>query len=175
MSVLRKIDRFLAQWEKRAIVLLLGVMIAFTFAQVLLRALAVRADLGWAHVLLGRISWSDELARACLLWLTFLGASLLTRKNRHIRIDIMSALLPDRWGRFRESLLAVAASMVCAVMSVASFRMIRMEMAFGGSLFLNMPSWIVQVILPVGFLLLVFRFGIIAMEGLRSPSEGPRP
>ncbi len=175
MNVLHRIDRFLARWEGRLIVLLLGVMIAFTLAQVLLRALAVRADLGWAHVLLGRISWSDELARACLLWLTFLGASLLTRKNRHIRIDIMSALLPDRWGRFREGLLAVAASVVCVVMCVASFRMIRLEMAFGGSLFLSMPSWVVQVILPVGFSLLVFRFGMIAMEGFRRPSEGPRP
>jgi len=170
MSFLRAIDRFLARWEARAIVLFLGLMIVSTFAQVVLRALAMRAGLEWAHVLLSRIAWSDAFARALMLWLTFFGASLLTRKNRHIRIDIMSALLPDRWAPFREGILAAAAAVVCGLMSVASFRMVRMEMAFGGRLFLDVPAWAVQVILPAGFLLLTFRFALLALEAVH-PSD----
>jgi len=171
MSVLRAIDRFLARWEARAIVLFLGLMIVFTLAQVLLRALAMRAGLEWAHVVLGHMAWSDAFARALMLWLTFFGASLLTRKNRHIRIDIMSALLPESWAPFREGVLAAAAALVCGVMSAASFRMVRMEMEFGGRLFLDVPAWAVQIILPAGFLLLTFRFALIAMEAVH-PSPG---
>ena len=175
MSVLHAIDRFLARWEARAIVLFLGLMIVFTIAQVVLRALAIRAGLGWAHVLLGHIAWSDAFARALMLWLTFFGASLLTRKRRHIRIDVMSALLPESWGPFREGVLAVAAAVVCGFMAVASFGMVRMEMEFGARLFLNVPAWAVQVILPAGFLLLTFRFALIALESMHSPPAGDEP
>jgi TRAP-type C4-dicarboxylate transport system permease small subunit len=170
LQVLRSLDRGLARWERRAVVLFLSAMVFLTLAQVLLRALAAHAGLAWANALLARIAWIDPLARVLMLWLTFLGASLITRKNRHIRIDLASAVLPQGWLPLRESVLAFAAALICCIMGAASFFMVRMEWRFGGTLFLGVPTWTVQVIIPLGFLLLAFRFLLIALE----PS-GPGP
>jgi TRAP-type C4-dicarboxylate transport system permease small subunit len=40
----------------------------------------------------------------------------------------------------------------------ASLFYVGTEMTFGGNLFLNVPNWIGQLILPAGFLLMCFRF-----------------
>ena len=174
LHVMRSLDRGLARWERGAVVLFLSAMVFFTLAQVLLRALAAQAGLAWANALLARIAWTDPLARVLMLWLTFLGASLITRKNRHIRIDVASAVLPERWLPFREAVLALATALICCITGAASVLMVRMERQFGGALFLDVPTWTVQVIIPLGFLLLAFRFLLIALERFRPESEvGP--
>ncbi len=164
MGLLRSLDRFLARWEKRAVVLFLSLMIIFTLVQVVLRALAVQAGLGWANALLASIAWTDPLTRILMLWLTFPGASLLARKNRHIRIDVASTVLPSKGTAFREALLALTTAFICCIMALVSFSMVRMEWTFGGRVFLHVPTWTVQTILPIGFLLLAFRFTLIALE-----------
>lgn len=172
LHFMRALDRGLARWEKRAVVLFLSAMVFFTLAQVLLRALAACAGLAWANTLLARIAWTDPLARALMLWLTFLGASLIARKNRHIRIDVVSAVLPEKWMFLRESVLAFATALICCIMCAAAVAMVRMERQFGGALFLGVPTWAVQVIIPLGFLLLAFRFLLIALEPFQPGTGG---
>lgn len=41
-------------------------------------------------------TWSDELARLCLAWLTFVGAALVMQRTAHIRVDIISSVLSAR-------------------------------------------------------------------------------
>jgi TRAP-type C4-dicarboxylate transport system permease small subunit len=173
LHLMRALDRGLARWERRAVVLFLSAMIFFTLSQVLLRAMAAHGGLAWANALLARIAWTDPLARSLMLWLTFLGASLITRRNRHIRIDVASAVLPRKLLPLRESVLALATALICCAMCAASFFMVRMEQQFGASLFLGVPTWTVQVIIPLGFLLLAFRFLLIALDPLQPGGEPP--
>ncbi len=151
-------------------VLFLSVMVVCTLLQVFLRALATHAGISWANTLLAHIAWTDPLSRALMLWLTFLGASLLARRNRHIRIDVASTVLPRAAAAPRETLLALVTAFICCVMALASFHMVQMERSYGGRVFLDIPTWIVQIILPLGFLLLAFRFALNALERLR-PAE----
>jgi hypothetical protein len=37
---------------------------------------------------------------------------------------------------------------------------VRIERQFGGTLFLNLPNWIGELILPMGFALILFRFSL---------------
>jgi TRAP-type transport system small permease protein len=45
-------------------------------------------------------SWSEEVARLALIWMTFLAASFVMAEGRHIAVDVLSTRLSDR-GRLR--------------------------------------------------------------------------
>ena len=168
MTVLKRIDNLLARIEGWLIVLMLWLMVLLTFIQVGLRSLYTYAHLQWANAMLGHIDGTGPFVRLLVLWLTFLGASLLTKEGKHITIDICSSLLPKRWLPAREVVLALVCIFICAVMFKVSVDYIQMEMAFGGTTLLGFPTWLGQVILPAGFALLCFRFLIKALqEGIR--------
>lgn len=160
MKILRSIDNAVSRLEGWLIVAFLSTMVTLTFFQVFLRALYIHGHVRWANTLMGQIDWAEPMVRLLVLWTALLGASLLTRENKHIKIDIMSDLLPRRCLPVRELILSVACMCVTALMVKASIGYIRMEMTFGARLFLGIPTWLGQVILPFGFSLLLFRFFI---------------
>lgn len=164
LSTLRRIDRSLARMEGWLTVLFLSLMVILTFLQVILRALHVYAHLFWASALLGHLDWSEPFVRILVLWLTFLGASLLTTDNKHIRIDLLSSVLPPALQPYRGFILSIACMVVSLYMIKASADYVWMERTFGGSLFLNVPIWIGQLIMPIGFSIILFRFFIKAIE-----------
>ena len=45
-------------------------------------------------------SWSEEVARLALIWMTFLAAAFVMAEGRHIAVDVLSSRLSDR-GRLR--------------------------------------------------------------------------
>jgi TRAP-type C4-dicarboxylate transport system permease small subunit len=168
MKTLKWIDHLLARIEGWLIVGMLWLMVILTFAQVALRSLYAYGRYQWANDMLGHMDGAGPFVSLLVLWLTFLGASLLTRDGKHIHIDIFSSLLPKRWLPAREILLASGALIICAIMLTVCIDYIRMEMAFGGTTFYGLPGWAGQIILPAGFGLLCFRFLIKALnEGIR--------
>jgi TRAP-type C4-dicarboxylate transport system permease small subunit len=64
------------------IALFLGIMIFFTFLNVVLR----QFDLGFA--------WSEELTRICFIYLVYLGSIVAARENRHLMIDTLINKVP---------------------------------------------------------------------------------
>ena len=69
------------------IVVMLGVMVVITGAQIVCRT--------WFTAL----SWSDEVTRYLLIWSTFLGASVVYRHSGHISITFVQDLVPPRMGK----------------------------------------------------------------------------
>jgi TRAP-type C4-dicarboxylate transport system permease small subunit len=47
-------------------------------------------------VLNSPITWVQEISTCLLIWLTFLGAGVLTNRNQHIRVDILFDKFPNR-------------------------------------------------------------------------------
>lgn len=164
LSTLRWIDETLARIEGWLTVLFLSLMVLLTFLQVVLRAFHAYGHLSWANALLGRLDWSEPFVRILVLWLTFLGASLLTMENKHIRIDFLSGVLPPVLQPFREFTLSIACMGICLYMVKASADYVWMERSFGTSMFLTLPIWISQLIMPVGFSMILFRYFIKAIE-----------
>jgi TRAP-type C4-dicarboxylate transport system permease small subunit len=164
MNILKHIDRGLGRLEGWLIVLLLWVMVLMSFLQIILRTLYTHVHLQWANYVLGQVDWAEPCARLLVLWLTFLGASLVTGENKHIKIDLMSAILPQRWLPFRELVLSLACVFISALMFKASLDYVGVEMSFGGHLFLKIPTWVGQLIIPAGFLFILFRFFLRGLE-----------
>jgi TRAP-type C4-dicarboxylate transport system permease small subunit len=164
MKILKLAERTLARLEGWLIVAFLSMMAVLTFIQVCLRGLYTHGHLKWANTLMGQLDWSEPFVRLLVLWLTFLGASLLTQENKHIKIDLLSAILPPKWLPVRELILSLVCVFISAIMLKVCIDYIKMEMTFGGSMFLHLPSWIGQVILPAGFAVILFRFLLRAID-----------
>ena len=158
MKILKLAERTLARLEGWLIVAFLSIMVVLTFIQVCLRGLFTHDHFQWANALMGQLDWSEPFVRLLVLWLTFLGASLLTQENKHIKIDLLSAILPPKWLPVRELILSLVCVFISAIMLKACTDYIKMEMEFGESMFLQIPNWVGQLILPAGFALILFRF-----------------
>jgi TRAP-type C4-dicarboxylate transport system permease small subunit len=168
MRVLLRIDKSLETFEGWLVVVFLSCMVALAFMQVALRGLYTHGHMQWANTAMGYLDWSDTLVRLLILWLTFLGASLVTRENRHIKIDFFSQVLPPRLLPYRDLMLSVMCVFVSAVMIVVSIDYIKLEIDFGDTAFLGLPSWIGHIILPSGFASILLRFLI---RGIRHSSD----
>ena len=164
MKILHLINRALARLEGWLIVFFLSLMVFFTFLQIMLRALYTHAHWSLANTMLGMVDWTEPLVRLLVLWITFFGASLLTREQKHIRIDIVPALFAGKRINFRDLLINLIGAVISAIMFKTSLNYIQLEMGFGSTLFLGLPSWIGQIILPLGFALICFRFSINCLE-----------
>jgi TRAP-type C4-dicarboxylate transport system permease small subunit len=174
MNILKHIDRGLGRLEGWLIVFFLWLMILISFLQIILRTLYTHAHMQWANYILGQVDWAEPCARLLVLWLTFLGASLVTGENKHIKIDLMSAILPQRWLPFRELVLSLACVIICALMFKASLDYVWVELSFGGRLFLKIPTWVGQLIIPAGFLFILFRFFLRGLDQLMAIFRGVR-
>jgi C4-dicarboxylate transporter DctQ subunit len=152
MKLLRFIDNALARVEGWLIVIFLGLMVASTLVQ----------------------DWAEPFARLLVLWLTFLGASLVTGEGKHIKIDLLSSLLPRKSLPFRELVLSIVSALICALLLVASWDYVTLEMSFGGHLFLKIPTWVGQLILPAGFSMILFRFLLRGLEQLLEIFRGAK-
>ena len=158
MNHLARIDKAIARFEGWLLIIFLSLMVSLTFIQVILRSLFIYAHLGWANDLMGHLDWAEPFVRLLVLWVTFLGASLVTGENKHIKIDLLTQIIPTSWLPLVDVLLSLAGALVAALMLKASLFYVSTEMSFGGKLFLDIPTWIGQLILPLGFLLICFRF-----------------
>ena len=164
MKTLRWIDKGLARLEGWIIIIFLWLMVILTFIQVCLRGLYTHGHAQWANVLMGHLDWTEPFVRLLVLWLTFLGASLLTGENKHIKIDLFSTLLPSKWLPAREFILSIVCVLICGIMIFVCAGYVKIEIQFGGTMFLDLPNWIGGLILPLGFALIFFRFLLRAIE-----------
>lgn len=139
--------------EEALITLLLASMVIIAGAQILLR-----------NLFDGGLHWGDPMLRLLVLWITMLGALLATRNNRHIRIDLLSRYLPPGWQRINDATGLFFSTAVCALLTWHSSRFVYHEWQDGGILFGTIPTWLGQVILPIGFALITLRFAILGMQ-----------
>lgn len=174
MIILRTMDSVAAKIENGLIIVSVSLMTILTFVQIVLRSLYTYAHLQWANNALGYLDWTEPLSRLLVLWITFLGASLLTRDRKHIKIDILPSILPSSFLQIRDIVISVSAVLILVYMVIASIDLIKVEIEFGTSLFPGFPIWIGQLIIPVGFVLILFRFLLRIMAPLTDILRRPK-
>ena len=82
------------------IVIMLGLMVVITTAQIICRT--------WFTAL----SWSDEVTRYLLVWSTFLGASVVYRHSSHISVTLLQEKVPAGVGKA----MRIAVHAICLVL-----------------------------------------------------------
>lgn len=139
--------------EDALLVLLLSAMIALASTQILLRNLF---DSGFV--------WIDPLLRVLVLWLGLIGATVATRNNRHIRIDLLSKLFSRNIHRLIQSIIGQVSAWTCLVIAWYGFKWIQMDYADGVTSFAGVPAWLLEVIIPVTFALIGLRYLIMSVS-----------
>jgi TRAP-type transport system small permease protein len=79
-------------------------------------ALLIGVQVFSRYVLNHSLFWSEEVARICLVWITFLGGSAAYRRHAHLGIDFFVKHLPLRLQRASEFLVLVASLIFFAVL-----------------------------------------------------------
>jgi TRAP-type C4-dicarboxylate transport system permease small subunit len=153
MHILKQIDRFLEKIEGHMIVLILSLMISLSFGQMLLRNFF---DMG--------IIWGDTLLRQWVLWVGFLGASLAVNHDKHISIDVFSSMSSLFWKRIIKAFTRFSAGIISGFLTWAAWSFMQFEKDSESVLFLNIPVWIFQTVLPYSFMVIAIRFIISGYE-----------
>jgi len=147
MKILTLIDSGLNKAEGALLVIFLSVMVVVSFGQVVLR-----------NVLGEGLVWADILLRHLVLWVGFLGASLAVSHQRHIGIDALTRALSGRWQLGARVLTNLFAAAMCYVLFDAARTFLTYEIEDGRVLFFDIPEWYSQLIIPLGFALLMVHF-----------------
>ncbi len=161
MKAWERLEAAIGRVEGALIVLLLGLMIAAAFSQIVLRNFF---GIG--------LAWSEPLVRNLVLWVGFLGAARAARENRHIAIEVFGRLA---WGRARpvvEGAAQGAAAVVCGLLAVAAGKFVRDDAQIGSRTLLDLPTWVPELIIPVAFALMALRFSMRAIGAFR-PQSAP--
>lgn len=153
MRLIRQIENFLARIETLLVTGLLSLMILLSFSQVVSR-----------NFFNGGILWADIFIRQLVLWTGFLGASLAVRESKHISIDFLPNILPESWGKSIRFIVNLTTGIVSGFLAWAAWRFVRFEMEGKAVLFLNVPVWVFQIILPYSFAVICARFLLISLE-----------
>ena len=107
-------------------------------------------------------SWTEELARFTLIWVSILGAAYISGKDAHIAIDLLPSYLSLKNNlRLRIFVAVTVALFVLAVFIVGGLRYVYISFKLGQtSAALELPMGYVYLILPIAGLI-VIHFKII--------------
>jgi TRAP-type C4-dicarboxylate transport system permease small subunit len=151
--LLARLERFGRLAENFALVALLGTMVVLAVLQIVLRQFF---DDG--------IVWADELIKIIVLWLAMIGSIAAARDNRHIRIDLLSHILPERGVILTRMLVDLFAAVVCAVIAWQAWRYLQIEIEFEETVLLDLPAWMAHSVVPAAFLLICYRFLVSVLK-----------
>ena len=154
-TVLGAFERFGRIVENAALIVLLLSLIGFACAQIVLRN---AFSIG--------VPWIDELVRLILLWLAMVGAVAATRDHKQIAIDLLSRFLADHWLRWVDLVTSLFAALVTGMLCFYSARFVQQSREFEDILLGDWPAWIFQIILPIAFGLMCYRYTLMTIRAL---------
>jgi TRAP-type C4-dicarboxylate transport system permease small subunit len=163
LSVLARLERFGRLAENAVLVLLLGTLILLAVGQIILREVF---ETGFFR--------ADELIKLLVLWLAMVGSIAATRDNRHIRIDALSHLLPDRAVTAIRLFVDTFAAVVCAVVAWQAWRYLQLEIEFEDTVLINVPAWIAHAVVPGAFALISYRFAVSVIRKIFAIATGAK-
>jgi|SRR5690625_3287473 TRAP-type C4-dicarboxylate transport system permease small subunit len=160
MKILKWLDEHL---EESLLIILSTVMTVAITLQVFMR-----------HVMNSSLSWSEELARYCFIWLVYIGISYAVKKQRHIKVDVVLHILKEK----QKIILGIIANLIFLGFSLLMIRygydVAQQLLDFGQtSPALHFPMGLIYMATPVGFALTAIRLiqqiikQIMALTGKR--------
>ena len=133
--------------EEVVLVVLFPIMVVTIFVATMIRYLTTLS-----------LVWAEELARYCMVWIGFLGASLGIQKNAHIGVEAFVAQLPERYkpylSVFRTTVIILFNILILIFSLQIIWSQIQTEQV---SPALRIPIGIAYGAIPVGMALMILR------------------
>ncbi len=146
-SALSRISSFLNRLEE----VLLGSLLIF---MVLLGSLQIL----FRNILSISLFWIDPLLQHMVLWIALLGASVATRMDRHISIDLLSERLSPPLRVWVQVGVHLFSAGVCFLLVIPAVHFVQEEYPMGRILALGIPIWTSEAVMPVMMIVLGLRF-----------------
>lgn len=139
--------------EDILLVTLLSSMIVLASTQIILRNLF---DFG--------LVWADPLLRIMVLWLGLIGATVASRDNRHIRIDLISRFFTKTTHLLIQSIIGLFTAWVCLVIAWYGATWVMLDFTDNMSGIIGIPAWLLEVIVPFTFALIGLRYFLFSIR-----------
>lgn len=156
--------RWLHRIEDGLIVAVLLFMILLTVTQIILRNFFDTS-----------LIWVEPMLQNAVLWIGLLGAMIGSRNDEHIRIDVASTLLPEKYHPFLTTAVDLFTAFICVLVAWYSVQFVMEDYEYATAAFSGAPEWLqtwqLQAIIPVGFLVMAMRYVVLFSLGL----VGKRP
>lgn len=146
----KRIASFLAivnKLEDWFLILTLAVMVVLAIAQIFYR-----------NIFGEGIVWIDPLLRILVLWVAIAGAVVATRTDNHIRIDFFTRYISKKYIKHLHRLVYAFCICVCGFIAWHAVRFVQMDYEYETIAFANIPAWITELIIPIGFFMMAFRY-----------------
>jgi TRAP-type C4-dicarboxylate transport system permease small subunit len=144
MRILRKIDNHIEEW---ILVTLLAVSLTSITLQICMR-----------FIFGNSLSWSEELARYCFIWLIYIGIAYGVKLSRHITLDVVYDLVPEKMKKAFQLLSNLLVGAFALFVIYNSYLLIDQIANFGqtsAAMRLNMVY--VYLSVPIGMTLTIIR------------------
>jgi len=151
MRILRAANRYLLRGIEGLLVVLILALVLMGFGQVLLRFF----DRGFAAI--------NTVLQLSVLWIAFLGAALATCRRKHIKIDILTQVLPERLHRWPQLVISLTGLLLSIVLCIGGAGYLQMLSGQAWSLEKN-PLW--KGSFAIGFGLIALQFVFLLAEGI---------
>lgn len=152
--------RVINKLEDWSLIIILGVMVVLAIAQIFYR-----------NVFGEGVVWIDPLLRVLVLWVAIAGAVVATRTDNHIRIDFFIRYISPRFHKHLLRTVYAFCILVCGFISWHAVRFVRMDYEYETIAFANVPAWVTELIIPIGFFLMAFRYLLLFIS---PPEKGMR-
>jgi len=155
----RRVFALFWQLEIAFIVLLLASLVALGTVQIVMR--------NFMH---SGLLWADPFMRHVVLYLGAVGAMIAAARMNHITVDVASRLIPAALKPARRGAVYGATSIAAYLLAIAALRLVVNERSYHEVAFLGIQTWVLQLILPVAFVVITYRT-LLAIFLAREPAE----
>lgn len=105
--------------------------------------------------------WLEPLVRHMVFFSAFLGGALATGKGNHIRIDLMSKVLENKFPqtqKWLDRIIDLVCVFACVLLANAGYEFSKVEMQYGKEAFLGIHSGVLVSSITVGMGIIALRF-----------------
>lgn len=118
------------------------------------------------------VDWTEPLLRCLVLWVAMFGAMLAAREDKHLGVDAIPRMLSGL-PRIVVRLLAQGfAAVVCGLLAWYSVGLVMLEHESQTIAFAQVPTWVTQLAMPLGFGVMAIRFALRAVGVRRNAASG---
>lgn len=157
-KIIQSFDNILEKLSRWGLITCLYLILGFAVLSIVLRWLGQSPP------------WLDPMVRHIVFLSAFLGGSLATSKNVHIKVDLLTKVVEASSSKvlhwLHRNLVAFFCFITTLVLAKASFDFYLVEKEFGGPAFLGLHSAYLVGIIPFGMGLISLRFFNLLVLGL---------
>ncbi len=164
MKVIQALERYIVKVETLFLVTSLLVMVLLAFLQVFLR-----------NIFSSGFLWADTFLRYLVVWVGFIGAAIASSEEKHISIEVLTKFISPKAKNVVSIVTGLAAAIVCYYLFSASNQFLDFGLSPDSLVFESIPLKTIFIIIPYGFLLMMFHFSVRVVSNFHLLFSNQKP